>query len=357
MPLAERRPVIAGHFIDAQSGKEAPRCHSWPAGGSKRNEVLRHTLTTNNGSIFTRNRPATDSLLDTDMLLASDCRSSQNCVPNWRKRLVNAISKTAFFCCGIRAEDAKSPGSICADIYADDFMTEEGRTIWAQFSGHPRRNISNVVRARIFQDEISTYLKRNKELQIVNIGAGFDSRAYRLAGGRWFEFDEPSIIEHKNSRVPADICPNPLQRIAVDFGAGELPVALRQCQPQADTLVVIEGVFMYLDKEQVRDLLDALCGYFPTHTLICDLMDKTFFDRHLGKMHDQILALGSEFKLREINPEQLFLDHGYTQEREPLSIVGQARDFKAVFVPDILLKTALRSLRDGYRVHTFRHHN
>ncbi|MGB0970955.1 MAG: class I SAM-dependent methyltransferase [Mycobacterium sp.] len=266
---------------------------------------------------------------------------------------MNAISKTAFFCCGIRAEDAKAPGSICADIYADDFMTDEGRSISARFAGNPRRNASNVVRSRIFQDRISKYLKQNKELQVVNIGAGFDSRAYRLAGGRWSEFDEPAIIEHKNTRVPTDTCPNPLQRIAVDFGAGELPVALRQCDPEAETLVVIEGVFMYLDRTQVRELLDTLSSSFPNHTLICDLMDKTFFDRHLGKMYDQILALGSEFKLLESNPEQLFLDHGYTQQDDPISIVGRARDFNAIWVPGLLLNTALKSLRDGYRAHTF----
>ncbi|MCH9735057.1 MAG: SAM-dependent methyltransferase, partial [Actinomycetia bacterium] len=238
---------------------------------------------------------------------------------------MNAISKTAFFCCGIRAEDAKSPGSICADIYADDFMTEEGRSISARFAGNHRRNASNVVRSRIFQDQISKYLKQNNELQVVNIGAGFDSRAYRLAGGRWFEFDEPAIIEHKNTRVPADSCPNSLQRVAVDFAADELPVALRRCDPHAETLVVIEGVFMYLDRTQVRDLLDTLSNHFPSHTLICDLMDKTFFDRHLGKMYDQILALGSEFKLLEAEPEQLFLGSGYTQQHEPISIVGRSR--------------------------------
>lgn len=266
---------------------------------------------------------------------------------------VNAISKTAFFCCGIRAEDAKSPGPICADTYAEDFMTDEGRSIWKGFAANYRRNISNVVRARMVQDEISRHLKRNKDLQVVNIGAGFDSRAYRIAGGRWFEFDEPAIIEHKNDRVPTDLCPNPLQRTRVNFEAGELAAALRQCDPQAETVVVIEGVFMYLERGQVLGLLDTLSENFRSHTLICDLMDKTFFDRHMGKTHDQIVALGSEFKFIDAKPEQLFLGHGYTQQRKPQSIVGKARDFKAMFVPGILFHTALSSLRDGYRVHTF----
>ena len=44
---------------------------------------------------------------------------------------MHPISKTAFFCCGIRADDASSSGPIYADIYAEDFMTTEGRSIYA----------------------------------------------------------------------------------------------------------------------------------------------------------------------------------------------------------------------------------
>lgn len=266
---------------------------------------------------------------------------------------MNAISKTAFICCGIRAEDARSRGSICADIYAEDFMTDEGRSIWRRFAGSSRGTVINATRARMVQDEIGRSIKRNKDLQIVNIGAGFDSRAFRLAGGRWFEFDEPAIIEHKNDRLPVRLCPNPLQRTAVDFEKGELAAALRQCDAQAETLVVIEGVFQYLDKAQILDLLDALSARFPQHTLICDLMSEIFFDRYIGKKHDQIRALGSEFKFLEAEPEQVLLNHGYMPQLDPRSIVGQARDFKAIFVPAVLFHTVLVSLRDGYRIHSF----
>lgn len=266
---------------------------------------------------------------------------------------MNPISKTAFFCCGIRADDARSPGSIYSDIYAEDFMTGEGRTVYAPFSGGTRRNVSNVVRARIIYDEIARRLKANKDLQIINIGTGFDSRAYRLAGGRWFEFDEAAIIEHKNTVLATESCPNVLRRTAVDFSAGELPAALCECDPNAETLIVIEGVFMYLDKTQVRQLLTTLSDSFPDHTLICDLMNRVFFKRHMGKLYEQILALGSEFKFVEEYPEEIFLHLGYRQPRPPVSIVGRARDFKAFRIPGFALRTALRTLRDGYRVHTF----
>ncbi|HVK98916.1 MAG TPA: class I SAM-dependent methyltransferase [Dongiaceae bacterium] len=266
---------------------------------------------------------------------------------------MNAVSKTAYFCCGVRAEDARSDNPICADIYAEDFMHSEAKALFSRFSDSPKQNVSNVVRSRIFQDEIALRLKTDKNLQVVNIGAGFDTRAFRLAGGRWFEIDEPAIIQEKEARLPASRCPNPLVRIAVDFSKGELDSALQQCDPSANTLLVIEGVFMYLEKPQVVELLKTLSIRLPRHTLLCDLMNRTFFEKHMGKTYQRIRELGSEFKLLEHQPEMLFLHAGYQPMREPVSIVGRARDFKAIAIPNLLFKTALKSLRDGYRLHVF----
>ena len=132
----------------------------------------------------------------------------------------------AFYGCGIRAEDARSARPLCGDIYAEDFMTGQGWEILSRFHGHgdDRTKAVNVVRSRIFQDEIARRLKADKDLQIVNIGAGLDSRPYRLAGGRWFDIDEPALIAHKNACLPEEACGNPLRRIpAISPRASCLP--------------------------------------------------------------------------------------------------------------------------------------
>jgi methyltransferase (TIGR00027 family) len=270
--------------------------------------------------------------------------------------MTDSIKPMAFYCCGSRAEDAKSSRPLCGDIYAEDFMTSQGWAILSRFSGHSdaRTKLVNVVRSRIFQDEIARRLKADKDLQIVNVGAGFDSRPYRLAGGRWFDIDEPALIAHKNACVPAETCGNPLRRIPADFGKGELPAALRQCDPGANTLVVIEGVLMYLDKIRVKELLQQLQDAFRAHTLMCELLDRTFVNRYMRKnTREQTVALGSPFMLLEDRPEQLFLGSGYKRCGEPISVVGRTRDFKAITIPGFLFETVLRSMRDGYRVHTF----
>jgi methyltransferase (TIGR00027 family) len=270
--------------------------------------------------------------------------------------MADSIKPMAFYCCGIRTEDARSARPLYGDIYAEDFMTSQGWAILSRFHGHgdDRTKSVNVVRSRIFQDEIARRLKADKDLQIVNIGAGFDSRPFRLAGGRWLDIDEPALIAHKNACVPPETCANPLRRIPVDFAKGELPAALRQCDPGANTLVVIEGVLMYLDKARVNELIQQLQEAFPVHTLMCELLDRTFVKRYMNKStREQTVALGSPFKLLEDRPEQLFLGFGYKRCGEPISVVGRTRDFKAIAIPGFLFRTALRSMRDGYRVHTF----
>jgi methyltransferase (TIGR00027 family) len=268
----------------------------------------------------------------------------------------DSIKPMAFYSCGIRAEDAKSARSICGDIYAEALMTERGWEILSRFHGHgdDRTKAVNVVRSRIFQDEIARRLSTDNDLQIVNIGSGLDSRAFRLAGGHWVDIDEPALIEHKDARLPVDTCGNPLRRIAVDFTKGELPAALRQCDPGVSTLVVIEGVLMYLDRLRVEELIRQLQEAFPAHTLICELLDRTFVNRWMTKStREQTVSLGSPFTLLEDRPEQLFLGGGYTGCGEPISVVGRARDFKAIVIPGFLFATVLSSMRDGYRVHTF----
>jgi methyltransferase (TIGR00027 family) len=272
--------------------------------------------------------------------------------------MADSIKPMAFYCCGIRAEDARSANPLCGDTYAEEFMTSQGWAILSRFDGHgdARTKSVNVVRSRIFQDEIARRLEADRDLQIVNVGAGFDSRPYRLAGGRWFDIDEPALIAHKNACLPVETCGNPLRRIAVDFGKGELPAALHQCDPGAHTLVVIEGVLMYLDSVRVKQLLEQLKEAFPAHTLVCELLDKTFVKRYLRKnARQQTEALGSPFLLLEDRPEQLFLGSGYKGCGEPISVVGRALDFKAmtIHIPGFLFGTVLRSMRDGYRVHTF----
>ena len=174
------------------------------------------------------------------------------------------VSKTAYYCCGVRALDAASSRPVCGDQYAERFMTPEAWALFEPFRGLEGPNASNVARHRLIDDLIRRAVQSRAETRVIIIGAGFDTRAFRLPGGRWVELDEPALIELKELRLPADEAPNPLTRVSIAFGRDHLGAALASFRDDPAPLVVLEGIFPYLSAAELRSLLDAIRTAFSS---------------------------------------------------------------------------------------------
>jgi methyltransferase (TIGR00027 family) len=102
--------------------------------------------------------------------------------------------------------------------------------------------------------------------QVVVLGAGLDTRAWRLrslAGCRLFEVDHPATQRHKRARV--DRFPPPIADVAwaaVDFERDDLASALAAAghDPKQPTVWLWEGVVMYLGDAALRATLAAVAG-------------------------------------------------------------------------------------------------
>jgi methyltransferase (TIGR00027 family) len=264
------------------------------------------------------------------------------------------ISQTAFYCCGVRMQDAERDQPVCGDVYAKAFMNEDGLRILEAFKDETRPNTSNVARHRIIDDFLRAELAAHPDLTVVIIGAGFDSRAYRLNGGAWVELDEPQVIAYKNDRLPVSECPNELHRVAIDFSTDSLEEKLAPFAGRSPVVVVIEGVFMYLEHETIQRLLQTLHRLFPQHKLICDLMTRRFFEKYGRTIHAKLTGMGATFKFTVDDPEKVFVQNGYRRIGWS-SIVGSSMEFESKKIPTILLKTLLRSLTTGYAIYVFSH--
>lgn len=262
------------------------------------------------------------------------------------------ISKTAFYCCGVRMRDAERPNPACSDSYAKTFMNEEGLQILEKFKDETNPNASNVARHRIIDDFLREELRLNPKLTVVIIGAGFDSRAYRLNGGTWFELDEPQVIEYKNQRLPVSECKNELHRISIDFSTESLAEKLLHFSNREPVVFVIEGVFMYLDQLVITELLQTLHKLFPRHKMICDLMTREFFEKYGKTIHEKLTGMGASFKFTVDNPAQLFLSNGYKLTKK-VSIAESAVRFGLLKIPKFALKLFLRALTGGYAIYVF----
>lgn len=262
------------------------------------------------------------------------------------------VSKTAYYCCGVRALDAAESQPICGDTFAARFMTPEAWALFEPFRALRFPNVSNVVRHRIIDDILREHLARRPDAMVIIIGAGFDTRAFRLRGGRWIEIDEPALIALKQAQLPAGEAPNPLTRIPMAFDTESLEAVLAPFSGFHQPLVVVEGVLLYLGVPQVQRLMQTLNRTFRSPTLICDVMRQPFVRRYASRMRDQLRSLGTEFAQHGREVQDLIEEAGFRlTARESIAMRSSA--LGAMPVPRWLLATFLRVLRDGYTVATF----
>ncbi len=266
---------------------------------------------------------------------------------------MNPVSDTAFYCTGVRMLDAKKRKSVCNDYYAERFMDKRGKKILRRFKYNTFPNSSNVVRHKIIDDFLREKLDTNNNTPVFIIGCGFDSRAYRLPGGNWVELDEPQIINSKNEKLSTNDCPNPLERLSINFAEESITEKLAHHACNEPCIIIIEGVFLYLAEDTIKQLLMDLQKLFPQHQIVCDLMTKRFLNRYGKILQRKFKKMGAVFQYAPYNPDSIFKIKGYKREKT-ISIVKTAIALKAVpKIPDFLLNTFLETLQNGYAIYIF----
>jgi len=263
------------------------------------------------------------------------------------------VARTAFYCCVIRADDSASASPVCGDELASRFLEDEVRRDLAPLTSLSRPAASNVARHRIIDDMVRDALRADPHRRVILLGAGFDTRAFRLAGGQWFELDDPPLLAYKDGRLPASEAPNSLVRMPVLFDSDTPDRYIGALAGDDSALVILEGVSMYLSDAALTSLAAALVRHLPRATLICDLMSPRFASTFSGDLRRRLQAMGAVFGERTAHPH-LAIEAAGLRPVSRVSIAGRAVELGSVRIWRWLLNTVLRELRDGYAVWTFR---
>jgi methyltransferase (TIGR00027 family) len=158
-----------------------------------------------------------------------------------------------------------------------------------------------VCRKRYFDERVTEAIEDGIEAMVV-LGAGLDTRSYRLATARGVsarEVDLPANSEYKRARLLERFgrVPEHLTLIALDFEKGTLADALAAASFRMEqrTMFIWEGVTQYLTEDAVRRtmafLAQAAAGSRFAFTYVCrDFIEGTnlygaeaIHERFLGK--------------------------------------------------------------------------
>jgi methyltransferase (TIGR00027 family) len=170
------------------------------------------------------------------------------------------FASTAYWIAAVRARETARPDRLFDDPWATALAGDLGTEVLARAErAAGGENPYLPVRTRFIDDVLVS--GASGCLQIVLLGAGFDTRAFRLAvaeGVRWFEIDRAEIFERKETILArAAARPRRLRIIVQADLASDWPARLlaQGFDPAAPTAWVAEGLFVYLADQSVESLL------------------------------------------------------------------------------------------------------
>jgi len=172
--------------------------------------------------------------------------------------------------------------------------------------------------------------------QVVILGAGFDTRAYRFAGQlkdkKIFEVDYQSTQEIKKRRLKEvfGALPGHVRFTEIDFKKDALRDVLSAAgyQPAEKTFFIWEGVSMYLTEPAVRGTLRTIAtDSVPGSSLVMDFAERAIIDMlaklpHLSQ-HNYTTHWGEPwiFGVPDMREREFFRECGL-EVREILSVFG-----------------------------------
>jgi methyltransferase (TIGR00027 family) len=137
---------------------------------------------------------------------------------------------------------------------------------WMESRMLPGQSTHVALRKRVLDDETRAAIEGGA-VQVLVVGAGFDTLAFRMARAhrhvRCVEIDHPATQSLK--RHAFDVlgdCPPNLRLEPADLGATPLPEVLDGLgwDRRARSVVVAEGVLMYLGEHEVADFLRGVAS-------------------------------------------------------------------------------------------------
>ncbi|MCX6005468.1 MAG: class I SAM-dependent methyltransferase, partial [Chloroflexi bacterium] len=127
------------------------------------------------------------------------------------------------------------------------------------------------LRAKKYDEYVHNFLKNSPYGAIVNIGCGLDTRFWRIDNGKtnFYDLDLPEVIEIKKKlcqeeeryhMIPSSVLDYTWMTDILESNKGPF-------------LFIAEGVFMYLNRQDVVALVLELQKQFPGSELACEVVN------------------------------------------------------------------------------------
>ena len=169
-----------------------------------------------------------------------------------------------------------------------------------------------AARAKHFDEWTSEFLAKHERATVVHLGAGLDTRVWRVNPGpgvTWYDVDFPKVVDIRRQIFPTR------DNYHLIGSSVTAPDWLYQVPTDLPTLIVAEGLTMYLRPEEGHELFRRITDRFPRGMLAIDgqsrlalRMINKKLSRSLGSGQIMHWAIEDPHELERVNPKLRCVD-------------------------------------------------
>ena len=138
---------------------------------------------------------------------------------------------------------------------------------------------SGVIARTIVLDKLTkSWLASHPDAVVVNIACGLDTRCYRMSGyAHWYNLDLPETMAVREKLLPESGTISQIAMSAMEDWGSKIS------EQNVPVLIVIEGLTMYLNEEDVKRIFAVIAGRFKSAEVFAETMNPMVVKRFKEK--------------------------------------------------------------------------
>jgi methyltransferase (TIGR00027 family) len=231
---------------------------------------------------------------------------------------IRDVSDTARWVAVYRAEESERPDALFSDRHARRLAGERGEAIVDSLPFGRTMAWSIVVRT-VLMDEIILRCVARGARTVVNLGAGLDTRAFRLdlpRSLRWIDVDLPGIVAYRQECLGGAAASCRHEHLSADLGdidARARVLATARDPACGPLLVVSEGLLVYLAPDSVAQLATQLHGEPAARWWVTDLITPVLQGTMGTVWHAQLADADAPFRFAPLDSRGFFGPLGWKE--------------------------------------------
>ena len=198
---------------------------------------------------------------------------------------IGGVAETMLQTLYARAKESKKPDHKIYDAKAIE-ITNSMNYDFSAADKDTAMSSGVIARTIVLDRMVGDYIKEHPGATIINIACGMDTRFYRVDNGaiRWYNIDLPVTMDVRNQYLSE---PERVINISASAMDETWATQIPEETTEGDTLVIIEGLTMYLSESDVQTMLSIISRRFSRVTVYVEILNPKFVKKNIEKSISQ----------------------------------------------------------------------